>query len=132
DARDRARYRCDTEPVDPRAGHIPGARSLPCRENLAPDGRFLPIPQLRQKLTEAGVTDATPLISYCGSGVTACHNLLMIEHAGLGRGRLYPGSWSQYSHTSRTAATGDTPSPSCRRAIVAARQNNSRNYAYEV
>jgi thiosulfate/3-mercaptopyruvate sulfurtransferase len=109
DARDRARYRGDTEPVDPRPGHIPGARSLPCRENLGPDGRFLPVPQLRQKLTEAGVADAATLISYCGSGVTACHNLLMIEHAGLGRGRLYPGSWSQYSHTSRPAATGDTP-----------------------
>jgi thiosulfate/3-mercaptopyruvate sulfurtransferase len=109
DARDRARYRGDTEPVDPRPGHIPGARSLPCRENQAPDGTFLPVPQLRQKLTEAGVTDDASLISYCGSGVTACHNLLMIEHAGLGRGRLYPGSWSQYSHTSRPAATGDTP-----------------------
>ena len=109
DARDRARYRGDTEPVDPRPGHIPGARSLPCRENLAPDGTFLPVPQLRQKLADAGVTDAASLVSYCGSGVTACHNLLMIEHAGLGRGRLYPGSWSQYSHTSLPAATGDTP-----------------------
>jgi thiosulfate/3-mercaptopyruvate sulfurtransferase len=109
DARDRARYRGDAEPVDPRPGHIPGARSLPCRENLAPDGTFLPVPRLRQKLAEAGVTDAAPVVSYCGSGVTACHNLLMIEHAGLGRGRLYPGSWSQYSHTPRPAATGDTP-----------------------
>jgi thiosulfate/3-mercaptopyruvate sulfurtransferase len=109
DARDRARYRGDTEPVDPRPGHIPGARSLPCRENLAADGTFLPVPQLRQKLAAAGVTDASPVVSYCGSGVTACHNLLMIEHAGLGRGRLYAGSWSQYSHTPRPAATGDTP-----------------------
>ena len=109
DARDRARYRGDTEPVDPRPGHIPGARSLPCRENLAPDGTFLPVPQLRQKLADAGVTGPATLVSYCGSGVTACHNLLMIEHAGLGRGRLYPGSWSQYSHTPRPAATGDTP-----------------------
>ncbi|HEY2521277.1 MAG TPA: sulfurtransferase [Streptosporangiaceae bacterium] len=109
DARDRARYRGDTEPVDPRPGHIPGARSLPCRENLAPDGTFLPVPQLRQKLAAAGVTGPATLVSYCGSGVTACHNLLMIEHAGLGRGRLYPGSWSQYSHTPRPAATGDTP-----------------------
>ncbi|HEY0716232.1 MAG TPA: sulfurtransferase [Streptosporangiaceae bacterium] len=109
DARDRARYRGDTEPVDPRPGHIPGARSLPCRDNLTADGTFLPVPQLRQTLAAAGVTDAASVISYCGSGVTACHNLLMIEHAGLGRGRLYPGSWSQYSHTSRPAATGDTP-----------------------
>ena len=109
DARDRARYRGDTEPVDPRPGHIPGARSLPCRDNLAADGTFLPVPQLRQKLADAGVRDAAPVISYCGSGVTACHNLLMIEHAGLGRGRLYPGSWSQYSHTTPPAATGDHP-----------------------
>lgn len=110
DARDRARYRGDTEPVDPRPGHIPGARSLPCRENLAPDGTFLPVPQLREKLADAGVTGESPVISYCGSGVTACHNLIMLEHAGLGRGRLYPGSWSQYSHTDRPAATGDAPS----------------------
>jgi thiosulfate/3-mercaptopyruvate sulfurtransferase len=109
DARDAARYRGETEPADPRPGHIPGARSLPCRENLAPDGTFLPVPELRQKLAAAGVTDAATLVSYCGSGVTACHNLLMIEHAGLGRGRLYPGSWSQYSHTPRPAATGPTP-----------------------
>ncbi len=107
DARDRARYRGDSEPVDPRPGHIPGARSLPCRENLAPDGTFLPVAQLRERLAEAGVTDATQVVSYCGSGVTACHNLLMLEHAGLGEGRLYPGSWSQYSHTTRPAALGD-------------------------
>ena len=107
DARDHARYRGDTEPVDPRPGHIPGARSLPCRDSLAADGTFLPVGRLRARLAEAGVTDATGVISYCGSGVTACHNLLMMEHAGLGEGRLYPGSWSQYSHTGRPAALGD-------------------------
>jgi len=53
------------------------------------------------------VTEGAPVVSYCGSGVTACHNLLAIEHAGLGEGRLYPGSWSQWSHTPRPAATGD-------------------------
>jgi thiosulfate/3-mercaptopyruvate sulfurtransferase len=52
------------------------------------------------------VEDAAAVVSYCGSGVTACHNLLAMEHAGLGVGRLYPGSWSQYSHTDRLAATG--------------------------
>ena len=109
DARDRARYRGDSEPVDPRPGHIPGARSLPCRENLAPDGTFLPAAQLRERLAGAGVTDAAQVVSYCGSGVTACHNLLMLEHVGLGQGRLYPGSWSQYSHTTRPAALGDAP-----------------------
>ena len=54
-----------------------------------------------------GVTDAAQVVSYCGSGVTACHNLLALEYAGLGEGRLYPGSWSQYSHTTRPAALGD-------------------------
>lgn len=107
DARDRARFRGDTEPVDPRAGHIPGARSLPCRENLDPDNRFLPVPELRERFASVGVTDASDVVSYCGSGVTACHNLLALEHAGLGTGRLYPGSWSQYSGTDRPAATGD-------------------------
>ncbi|MEU7906028.1 sulfurtransferase [Actinoplanes sp. NPDC049118] len=107
DARDRARFRGDTEPVDPRAGHIPGARSLPCRENLADDGRFLAVPALRERFASAGVTAGADVVSYCGSGVTACHNLLALEHAGLGVGRLYPGSWSQYSATDRPAATGD-------------------------
>ena len=109
DARDRSRYRGDSEPVDPRPGHIPGARSLPCRENLAADGTFLPVARLRERLAGVGVTDAAQVVSYCGSGVTACHNLLVLEHAGLGEGRLYPGSWSQYSHTARPAAAGDAP-----------------------
>jgi thiosulfate/3-mercaptopyruvate sulfurtransferase len=105
DARQRERYLGETEPVDPRAGHIPGARSVPCRENLDERGRFLPVEQLRERL---GVADGASVVSYCGSGVTACHNLLAIEHAGLGRGRLYPGSWSQWSHdAARPAATGD-------------------------
>jgi thiosulfate/3-mercaptopyruvate sulfurtransferase len=107
DARQRERFRGDTEPIDPRAGHIPGARSLPCRENLDADGRFLPVAELRARFAAVGVHDGTPVVSYCGSGVTACHNLLALEHAGLGTGRLYPGSWSQYAHTDRPAATGD-------------------------
>lgn len=106
DARDPARFRGDEEPVDPRAGHIPGAVNLPCRENLGADGRFLPVEELKARFRAAGVTgDAA--ISYCGSGVTACHNLLAMELAGLGRGRLYPGSWSQYSSDPRRdVATG--------------------------
>lgn len=107
DARERARFAGETEPVDPRAGHIPGARSLPCRENLAADGRFLAVPALRERFAAVGVADGADVVSYCGSGVTACHNLLALEHAGLGVGRLYPGSWSQYSATERPAATGD-------------------------
>ncbi len=110
DARDADRYRGQHEPVDPRAGHIPGARNLPCRGNLEADGRFLPVEQLRQRFRATGVTDGTPVVSYCGSGVTACHNLLALELAGLARGRLYPGSWSQYSHAAeRKVATGYRP-----------------------
>jgi thiosulfate/3-mercaptopyruvate sulfurtransferase len=108
DARDRARFRGDTEPVDPRPGHIPGARSLPCRDNVDATGRFLPVAELRRRFAGVGVTDGAAVVSYCGSGVTACHTLIALEHAGLGAGRLYPGSWSQYSaDESRKAATGD-------------------------
>ncbi len=107
DAREGARFRGETEPVDPRAGHIPGARSLPCRENLDADGRFLPVADLRERFVSVGAGGGAEVVSYCGSGVTACHNLLALEHAGLGVGRLYPGSWSQYSATDRPAATGD-------------------------
>ncbi|WP_305786102.1 sulfurtransferase [Symbioplanes lichenis] len=106
DARDGARFRGEVEPVDPRPGHIPGARNVPCRENLDESGRFLPVEQLRERFAAAGVTAGGDVVSYCGSGVTACHNLIALEHAGLGLGRLYPGSWSQYSATDRPAATG--------------------------
>lgn len=106
DARDGARFRGETEPVDPRAGHIPGARNLPCRDNLDADGRFLPVAELRERFTAVGAGEGADVVSYCGSGVTACHNLLAREYAGLGAGRLYPGSWSQYSATDRPAATG--------------------------
>jgi thiosulfate/3-mercaptopyruvate sulfurtransferase len=108
DARQRERFAGAPDGIDPRAGHIPGARSLPCREHLAEDGRLLPTDVLRERLAAVGVDGTTDVISYCGSGVTACHNLLVIEHAGLGTGRLYPGSWSQWSHdAARPAATGD-------------------------
>jgi thiosulfate/3-mercaptopyruvate sulfurtransferase len=108
DARTRERYRGEEEPVDPRAGHIPGARSLPCRENLDLDGRLLPVGILRERFEAAGVTDGASVISYCGSGVTACHNLLALELCGLGRGRLYPSSWSEYSaQRDRPVETGD-------------------------
>jgi len=99
DARGRDRYHGENEQVDPQAGHIPGAVSHPCRENLDADGRFLPVEALRQRFADAGVASGTPVVSYCGSGVTACHNLLALELCGFGRGRLYPGSWSEYSAT---------------------------------
>lgn len=108
DARARERYRGDHEPMDPRAGHIPGAHGLPARENVDGRGRLLPVEALRRRFEEVGVGGGEPVVSYCGSGITACHHLLAIEHAGLGQGRLYPGSWSQYSHdASRPVATGD-------------------------
>src|SRR4051794_12433353 len=66
----------DPDPVAPRAGHIPGARTLPCRANLDPSGRFLPADELRRRFRAAGVDDGSSVVSYCGSGVTACHNLL--------------------------------------------------------
>ena len=84
----------EPDDLDPRAGHIPGARSVPCRENLDPAGRLLPAAELRDRFA---VDDAAGVISYCGSGITACHNLLAMEQVGLGVGRLFPGSWSQWS-----------------------------------
>ncbi len=96
DARTIDRYRGETEPVDARPGHIPGAASLSCRDNLAADGTLLDGHTLRGRLMALGAADR-PVISYCGSGVTACHTLLVLEQVGLAPGRLYPGSWSQYA-----------------------------------
>ncbi|HEX5204750.1 sulfurtransferase [Paractinoplanes rhizophilus] len=106
DARPAERFRGENETIDPRAGHIPGARSLPCRENVDAAGMFLTPAELRERFAAVGVTDGATVVSYCGSGVTACHNLLALERAGFAPGRLYPGSWSQYSATERPAATG--------------------------
>jgi len=111
DARSGERYRGEgQDPLDPRAGHIPGAVSIPCRENLQPSGEFLPVDLLRRRFEDAGVSDAGELIAYCGSGVTACHDLLAFEWAGLGRGRLFVGSWSQWSNDERRPiSTGAEP-----------------------
>jgi thiosulfate/3-mercaptopyruvate sulfurtransferase len=109
DARDAERYRGEVEPIDLSPGHIPGARNLPCRQNLDPSGRFLPVAELRRRFEQLGVSPDASVVSYCGSGVTACHNLLALELAGFGPGRLYPGSWSQYSNdASRPVARGDS------------------------
>ena len=108
DARPRERFRGEPDPVDPRAGHIPGALSVPCREHLDASGRLLGVDEVRRRFAAAGVDGTRPVVSYCGSGVTACHNLLAMEHAGLGAGRLYPGSWSQWSlDPDRPVATGE-------------------------
>lgn len=111
DARAPERYRGETEPMDTRAGHIPGALNAFYADNLGPDKRFRSPDELRERFAALGVTDATRVVSYCGSGVTGCHNLIAMEYAGLGRGRLYPGSWSQYAGTERPAATGPEPGP---------------------
>jgi thiosulfate/3-mercaptopyruvate sulfurtransferase len=91
DARAPERFRGEHEPIDPVAGHIPGARNVPFTE-LSPDGRFLAREELRQRLDTGG--DA---VAYCGSGVSACNLVLAAEAAGLARPRLYPGSWSEWS-----------------------------------
>lgn len=97
DARARARHRGDVEPVDPRPGHIPGAVNVPCEEHLS-GGALLPADTLRAQFAAAGITSAEGVIASCGSGVNACHTLLVMEHAGLGRGRLFPGSYSAWSN----------------------------------
>lgn len=109
DARAGERYRGETEPIDPRAGHIPGARSAPWTENLGPDGRFLPADALRERYAALGAAERAP-IAYCGSSLTATHDLLALELAGIPGGRLYEGSWSHWSSDpDRPAATGATP-----------------------
>lgn len=108
DARDRERYRGEREPVDPRAGHIPGAVSLPYRDNL--EGERLVAPEdLERRFRAAGVPAAREVVVYCGSGVTACHDVLAMESVGI-TARLYPGSWSQWSRDPRRpAARGPDP-----------------------
>jgi thiosulfate/3-mercaptopyruvate sulfurtransferase len=96
DARAPERFRGDVEPIDPVAGHIPGALNLPFAENLK-DGRFRAPAELRERF--AAALDGTPpeeAIVYCGSGVTACHDVLAFAHAGLPLPRLYAGSWSEW------------------------------------
>ncbi|MEO8061750.1 MAG: sulfurtransferase [Pseudomonadota bacterium] len=97
DARGGERFAGRNETIDPVAGHVPGARNHPFPNNLGPDGKFLPVDELRRRWqTLLGSQPPSALISMCGSGVTACHNLLALEHAGLPGGRLYAGSWSEW------------------------------------
>lgn len=109
DARSIERYRGDEEPIDPKAGHIPGAVSLPQTENLAQDFTFLSPEVLRSRFSRVGATGARNKIAHCGSGVTACHNILAMEVAGIERPSLYVGSWSDWSSTDLPIATGETP-----------------------
>lgn len=96
DARAPERYRGEHEPIDPRAGHIPGAKNAPFAENLR-HGRFRPAAELRARYAELGADRAREIVCYCGSGVTAAHDVLALELAGFPGARLYPGSWSEWS-----------------------------------
>ncbi|UYM15238.1 sulfurtransferase [Endozoicomonas euniceicola] len=95
DARSYERFAGESEPIDARAGHIPGALCHPFSENMDDDGRFLAADRLRQTFNALLPSDLKPVF-YCGSGVTACHNLLAMEYAGLPGAKLYPGSWSEW------------------------------------
>lgn len=108
DARAGERFRGEVEPLDRMAGHIPGATNRFFKDNLAADGRFKPAAQLRAEWSDLlGHLPAAECVQQCGSGVTACHNLLALEQAGLGTSVLYPGSWSEWSSDpSRPVATG--------------------------
>jgi thiosulfate/3-mercaptopyruvate sulfurtransferase len=109
DARAPERFRGDVEPLDPVAGHIPGARNRFFKDNLTAAGTFKSAAQLYAEFVAFGITpdNAASVVQQCGSGVTACHNLLAMAHAGLGDTALYPGSWSEWcSDTSRPVAKG--------------------------
>jgi thiosulfate/3-mercaptopyruvate sulfurtransferase len=106
DARDPARYRGEIEPVDPVAGHVPGAVNVPTTVNVDADGRFRSPEQLRALYAAEGVTGEQETAAYCGSGVTATHDVLALEVIGI-RAALYPGSWSEWvADPSRPVATG--------------------------
>lgn len=106
DARARNRFAGEFEPVDPRPGHIPGAHNFPAAETIGPDGHLLPLDELRAQVDAAGISDAADVIASCGSGVNACHTLLVLEALGRPSAKLYPGSYSQWSHTDRPVETG--------------------------
>jgi thiosulfate/3-mercaptopyruvate sulfurtransferase len=107
DSRAADRYRGENETIDPVAGHIPGARSLPFAGNLGPNGLFLGPAELRERFAAVAGADGPPVF-YCGSGVTAAQNVLAYTHAGLGMPALYPGSWSEWiTDPARPVETGD-------------------------
>ena len=110
DARAAERYEGRVEPIDPRKGHIPSARSAPFIDNLDDAGRFLSPSALRERYASLGASDTREVIAYCGSGVTACHTVLAMCVAGLPAPALYEGSWSDWSRdTALPAALGPEP-----------------------
>ncbi|PWR12365.1 sulfurtransferase [Micromonospora acroterricola] len=110
DVRAAPRYRGEVEPIDPVAGHVPGAANLPAGEYVGPDGRFLAADVLRERFAAAGVTGARSVGAYCGSGVTAAQAVLALHLAGRPDAALYVGSWSNWvADPSRPVASGPTP-----------------------
>jgi thiosulfate/3-mercaptopyruvate sulfurtransferase len=109
DARALPRFKGEVEPIDPIAGHIPGAQCAAFTDNLGSDGRFLPADQLKQRFAaKLGERSPADLVAYCGSGVTACHNLFALCLAGYPLGSLYAGSWSEWiNDPARGVATGE-------------------------
>jgi thiosulfate/3-mercaptopyruvate sulfurtransferase len=109
DVRVPARYRGETEPIDPVAGHVPGARNAPLAGNIGPDGRFLDPDDLAARFAALGVRPGVDVAAYCGSGVAAAQTVLALEVAGVSAA-LYVGSWSQWvADPDRPVATGDQP-----------------------
>lgn len=111
DARDPGRFTGEAPvPADPRPGHVPGAVNAPWKANLGADGALLPADELRERYAALGAHDGAGAVLYCGSGVTACLDLLALERAGVTDARLYPGSWSQWgADETRPVATGEAP-----------------------
>lgn len=110
DARSSERYRGEPNAIDPRFGHVPGSVSAPCAANLAPDGTLRDPEALREMYAGAGVDGETEVVAYCGSGVSANLDLLALDVAGLGAGRLFVGSWSAWgADEDRPVATGPEP-----------------------
>ncbi len=106
DARAGERYRGEVEPIDPRAGHVPGALSAPATDNLTPEGTFRPADELRERFGDLGARPGATVAAYCGSGVAAAHEVAALAVAGIDAA-LWPGSWSQWSaDPTRPVATG--------------------------
>lgn len=109
DVRAPERYRGEVEPLDPQAGHIPGAVNLPTVLHFDSAGRILDHDTVRATFAQAGVTEGTAVAAYCGSGVTAAHTALVLDEIGIAA-KVFPGSWSQWSNTpGRPVAVGDQP-----------------------
>jgi thiosulfate/3-mercaptopyruvate sulfurtransferase len=127
DARAPERYRGDEEPIDPVAGHIPTALSASTTDNLNPDETFLAAQDLRERFTALGVGEDQDTVIYCGSGVTACHNVLAIVRAGLPEPTLYPGSWSDWGSSGGEVATGSEPGNTSHQSSVDSHQPEREN-----